>query len=250
MIIGICMAKDEADIIIPVLEHLLAEGVDALIVADNRSSDGTTRLLTDFAECHPLVIVPDPEVAYRQGPKMTGLAELARQMGATWVLPFDADEVWYGVKSSIADALTATEAVVVEAWGYDHLPRWNELPDPDPIRRMGWRRPVTQKFPKVVFRAQPGARLHQGNHDVDRPGVRASGILEYRHYQYRSAEQMARKTRAGKAAYEAAPEIPQHEGVHWRRLGALSDEGLAAEWARLCDEQGLVFDPVDLALVR
>ena len=50
MIIGVCMVRDEADVIGTVCAHLLAEGVDRLIVADNLSSDDTRDILEGFGD--------------------------------------------------------------------------------------------------------------------------------------------------------------------------------------------------------
>jgi len=107
---------------------------------------------------------------------------------------------------------------------------------------MVWREPDTQKFPCVAYRPHPDAWLHMGNHDIDRPGRRMTGLLEYRHFGYRSFQQMRRKVRQGKQAYDATT-LPSLHGTHWRVMGAMSDAELAAEWERLCSLTDLVHDP-------
>jgi hypothetical protein len=244
MIAAVTMVKDEADIIVPVISQLFAQGVDRIWVADNMSSDKTRPLLEDLAVHHPLTIVDDDEPGYYQSHKMSALAETAYMADADWVLPFDADEWWYGIGGrTIAEQLTDADADIIKTWGYDHIPqRTDDHDETDPIRRMGWRRGHTQTWPKVVFRAHPGAYLHMGNHDVEHPGRRAAGHLEYRHFGYRTLDQMARKVRQGKAAYDAST-VHELHGTHWRRMGAMSDDELAGEWEALLDEQGLVHDP-------
>lgn len=244
MIAAVTMVRDEADIIEQVVRQLFDQGVDRMWVADNLSRDATRGILEDLARAYPLTVVDDPEQGYYQSQKMTRLAQTAGEAGATWVLPFDADEWWYGIGDPIGQVLRACEADVVKAYGFDHLPRDTDSDlELDPVRRLGWRRPVTQTFPKVAFRAHPAAVLHMGNHNVEHPGGRVeTGLLEYRHFGYRSLSQMARKVRNGKQAYEASTVHEMH-GAHWRHLGGLSDTDLAAEWQRLLDEDGLIYDP-------
>lgn len=246
MIVAVGMVRDEADIIAPVVTQLLAQGVDRILVADNLSTDKTRSILDDLAARHPVTVLEDDEPGYYQSVKMSALAERAREEGATWVLPFDADEWWYGLDGTIAEVLADCSADVIKALGHDHLPSRSDPPLDNPVRRLGWRRRGYQTWPKVVFRAVPGVYLHMGNHDVEHPGARTTGLLEYRHYQYRSPEQMAHKVRVGKAAYEAST-VHELHGTHWRRLGALSDEELLAEWEALLDEPNLTYDPAPMA---
>lgn len=268
MIVGVCMVKDEADIIGTVIRHLFAEGVDHILVADNLSSDGTSEILFDLRDELPLTVLRDGEVGFYQSRKMSELALRAHDLGADWVLPFDADEVWYSpTHDSIAEALAAQpeDVTVVRAPGWDHIARDDGSvqfegrivqggisqmePLPDALQVFSpYRRERTQQMVKVAFRAHPDAKLHMGNHDVERPGNQTHPMpppLAFRHFQYRSLEQMTRKLRNGRAAYEASDIHPMH-GTHWRSGGLKPDEELAAEWAELCSEEGLVFDPAPL----
>lgn len=237
---AVTMVKDEADIIEPVLRHLTAEGVDRIIVADNMSTDGTFDILHDLQTDLPLILELDDDPAYEQARKMTRLARQAADLGATWVLPFDADEIWYAPTGTIATALNTCDADIVTALGFDHIVTHPTDPPFAPHRR-----PETQKLPKVAFRAHPHAELHMGNHDVNRPGTRQAGTLAYRHFQYRSLEQMARKLRQGRAAYEASTVHPLH-GTHWREGGLLTDTQMAAKWEALTNTPGLIHDPAPL----
>lgn len=242
MIIGVSMVRDEADVIGYTLAHLLAEGVDRVIVADNLSTDDTPEILRGFGE--RVTVVDDPDPAYLQADKMTRLARLASDEGADWVVPFDADELWCGVGGrTLAQCLTRCDADIVSVPFYDHIPQRTDDPDePNPFLRLEWRRDHAQRMPKVAFRAHPDARLHMGNHDVHRPGRREFGALTGRHVQWRTPVQMARKVRTGKAAYEAS-DLHEMHGSHWRRLGGLDDDGIADEWSALLDSTGLVRDP-------
>ena len=236
-VVGVTMVRDEADIIETAVRHHLAEGCDRVIVADNLSTDGTRTILDRLAETLPVTVVDDPEKGYYQARKMTRLARQALEAGADWVVPFDADEFFYSDSGRLADVLEAAppEMGVLVCEGWDHV---GEGLSP-------WRRRDPQQFPKVVFRADPNAELAMGNHSVAHPGQVGSGPVRYRHHQYRSLDQMARKVRQGADAY-AASDLPESEGAHWREAARLSDIELQARWLMLTSESGLVFDPTPI----
>ena len=243
MIVAILMVRDEADVIGFTLAHLLAEGVDHVIVSDNGSTDDTPRILRLFAEGGQVTVLDDPDPAYYQADKMTRLAHMAYGMGATWVVPCDADEVIYAPRGeTLAEFLSYATADVIRITGYDHIV--TEHDDPavaNPFLRIAHRRAFCQPLPKVCFRAHPEAKLAMGNHDVEHPGTVGRG-LELRHFQYRSLEQMTRKLRQGKQAYDAT-DLPSTFGFHWREGGALDDQALAARWVDLTSEEDLIHDP-------
>lgn len=242
MIAAVMLVKDEDDIIVPIIRNLLAQGIDAFWIADNMSSDKTRPLLDELAAHHPITIINDDVVGYYQAQKVTHLARQAIAAGADWVVPADADEWFYALDGTIASTLAEVDADVILAAGYDHLPRVDDPDDENPVRRMRWRRPHPQKYPKVIFRAAPDVFVHQGNHNLEHPGRRLHGLIELRHFQYRSLPQMTRKVRQGAAAYEASTMDHKH-GTHWKALAALTDEQLAAEWHSLCVDQNVIYDP-------
>ena len=241
MIVAISMVKDEADIIGWTLEHLRTNGVDRAIVYDNLSTDGTTEILASFAPwCET---IPDPEFGYYQSRKMSTLAEKAFHDGATWVVPFDADEAICG-DTSLAEFFAGLPDNVgtVAITGYDSLPRLDDNPDePNPYLRQRFRMPAPQRLPKIAFRATPFPSIHMGNHDVDGVQGERVGGLWLRHVQYRSPEQMGRKLRNGRAVYEAT-DIHETHGSHWREGGLLSDEQIQAMWEARCEEPGVPWD--------
>lgn len=84
------MVRNEQDVIETVIRHLLAEGVDHVLVADNLSTDQTRAILDRLSEILPVTVIDDPEPAYRQSEKVTALARRAGEQGGTWIIPFDA----------------------------------------------------------------------------------------------------------------------------------------------------------------
>lgn len=240
------MMRNEADVARRVVEHMFAQGVDRVYVLENLSTDDTLEQLLASDGAGDLIIIDDPEPGYYQADKMTGLAYRAAEDGAQWIVPFDADEVWYGTGGrTIRDALTNTTADVVVATGWDHIARHAD-PAGHPFDVIQWRRPRHQQLPKVAFRPHKNMRLAQGNHMVRHPGHHTFDVLAYRHFQYRTLSQMIAKVRVGAAAYENT-ELADTEGAHWRRLAALTDDELEAHWLDLCSSTDLIHDPAPVA---
>ena len=122
MIAAVTMVRNEEDIIGEVVRHLLNEGIDLVIVADNLSEDFTRPILDELANLDPRVlVVDDPDPAYDQAGKMTRLVHRAGAMGADWILPFDADEWWYWAGGTLAEFFAECSVDVLTATGWDHI---------------------------------------------------------------------------------------------------------------------------------
>ena len=242
---AVSMMRDERDIIRSTVARMMQQ-VDQIIVADNGSIDGTREILDRFG----IQVVDDPEPGYYQSEKMTRLARMAMEQGADWIVPFDADEVWIPAERHrrIADVLAdlPSEAMIAPAAVLDHVAI---VGDP---RMSEWRRPEILPLRKVACRAGEGLTIEQGNHGAKYEGVahplHAPGVLEIRHFPYRSAEQMIRKARNGAAAY-AATDLPESSGAHWRGYGKLTDEQITEVFETYFattdpKADGLIHDPV------
>lgn len=255
--VAVTMVRDEDDIIEHTVAHMLQQ-VDAVIVADNLSTDGTRAILDRLAVDWPhILIVDDYDPAYRQSEKMTALAHRARsEFGADWVVPFDADEWWYSPHfDRVGDALAEVPSDwwVAAASLYDHVATGRDPDVDNPIVRLGHRRLTEAPLPKVAARYGEDLVIEQGNHGATytvRPGV-LGPLLVVRHFPYRSLEQLLRKIRNGSAAYRAAGDtIPATFGAHWRQWGDLLEangedaiEELWRTWYWQPDGTGLIYDP-------
>jgi hypothetical protein len=253
------MVKEEEDIIGYTLPRMAAQ-LDHVIVADNLSQDRTLRILCETAEAYRnITVIDDPEPAYLQSEKTTKLASMARNMGATWVVPFDADEVWVAA-ASLRDRLPEFGAggnILVEATLYDHVVTGtDDAAEPDPVKRIAHRRSYAGALPKVAAQTKSGLVIEQGNHSARYPGRvhRCGSEIVVHHYPYRSVEQMARKAKNGAAAYAAAgSRLPESAGAHWRDYGRfLENDGIGAieeiftTWFYVADpatDDQLVYDP-------
>lgn len=264
---GVCMLKDEDDVIERTLRHLWAEGLSGVIALENGSTDETPRILRELRDdVFPrgwLNVIDDPEVGYWQSAKMTAAAKMARdQHGATWVLPFDADEIWVAGDRPLAEAIMLHGDSVngQAALLFDHYATaldegdWAADTD-DPFTRMGWRKVEPLPLPKVVVRVSALRSIEAGNHGAKlTEDSWSSGVLTVHHFPYRSPGQMLSKVRNGSAAYKAT-DLPSTTGLHWRQMGeALDQHGEAAilSWWQSFyyshpAESGLIYDPAPVS---
>jgi glycosyltransferase involved in cell wall biosynthesis len=244
-VVAVTMVRDERDVIGWTIRHLLAEGVDRILVADNMSIDGTWEYLLDLMHRQPrLNVQRDEEVGYFQSRKMSALAAQIADPG-DWVIPFDADEIWYSPHGRLADVLEASSADVVRTHPYTHIPQaTDDHTDPNPFTRIRCRSatPETEPQHKVAFRWRPGCVIHMGQHGVDGAGpVADDDLIGVRHFQYRCYDQVLRKVYNGVQAYDAAG-LPKLYGTHWRDLASMPAGERAAWW----DEhrrQDVILDP-------
>jgi glycosyltransferase involved in cell wall biosynthesis len=226
---AVSMVKDEADVIEATLRHMATQ-VDAMFVADNGSTDGTSEILHALEGELNLTVFDDDEVGYEQSRKMTALARIANDAtGAEWIVPFDADEIWYGPTPRIADFLMTLPDShdIVEARLYDHV--CSGFDDPsisDPVQRIKYRRSYAAPLRKVACRYRPGLTIQMGNHGAtysEGGGYLSDRCIAIRHFPYRSPEQVVRKVRNGARAY-AATDLPEGYGAHWRQWGRILDQ--------------------------
>ena len=220
---GIAMVKDEADVIEQTVRHMKAQ-CDEVVVADNMSTDGTYEILRDLG----VTVIRDPEKAYYQSRKMSDLAQRCREAGATWVVPFDADEIHMSSQGTIRDVLGTLPADVLisEAPLFDHVATGKDEGGTT-LKRMTYRRAAPAPLRKIAVRAVEGVTIHQGNHSAEFPGIASpktvTNLIQVRHFPYRSVEQFVSKVRNGAAAY-AASDLPETAGAHWRQYGRILDE--------------------------
>lgn len=220
---AIAMVKSEADVIENTVRHLVAQGVAHFVVMDNGSSDGTLQILRRLENEIPGFHVGlDHEPAHYQGAKMTVLADAVRRAGATWVLPFDADELWYGAHGTVADTLEHLREPLCGAKIHNVFPAPGNAFQVDD---------TAQKLDKVAFRPTRTVTIGEGNHSARRPGPYAEE-LRVLHLSWRSYEQFAAKLRNGAQALEMT-DLPQSMGDHWRSGGRLNDTELREHWSRL-----------------
>lgn len=228
MIVGICSAKEEPWIHEPIM-HLHEQGIDRCIVSVP-ADDLTTRNLASDAGAWTY----DQPGPFRQDEEMTRLAHLAMDRGATWIVPFDADEYWIDPLrvSTVADVLHAQPEHVTRIYAamFTMLDHERKCPDQKP-------------FGKVAFRPHPDMRLFWGQHDIHLPdGVAEHGLLEVRELQYRDRAHWDAKIDKARRLF-ATGAVPTEFGGHMRALCDASPEELDTLW-RIYQDTPTVMDPI------
>lgn len=229
MIVGVCMVRDEIDVLPYCIENMKKQGIDYVIAFDDASTDGTREYMFEEPFFDLVVSRKTQDRPYMQADIMTDLATTAFTRGAHWVVPFDADEFWFGTESrTVAEALTSqewdSEVAVAPATLYDHIAT-GDLFD-NPAIDFPWRQPYPAALVKIAARRRPAdtIRIHQGNHNASFrwPHTNAMDLLEIRHFSHRSVAQFLRKVKAGSEAYKAAGDkLPPNMGLHWRQWGQI-----------------------------
>jgi hypothetical protein len=239
---AISMVRDEADIIEETILNLFDEGVDHVLVADNLSTDATRRVLDSLAPRVPLHVVADPVGPYWQAEKMTLLARAATRLGASWIVPFDADEIWRGEDGrTVAQTLRASSTPVVFARWLDYVPI-ETVERGRYVQRFPYRLPEQENFGKVAFRANWLARLTMGNHSVALPDSSTSRGLRIAHFRFRSVEQMRQKAITAAAAVRQAGSSTRVD--YWFELADGDEQSATAMLQRLTQRDDLILDPV------
>jgi len=223
------LARDEIDVVDSWLAFHLNAGADLVIATDNRSQDGTTEVLEEYARSGHVRLIHEPGEDLRQDEWVTRMARLAAtEYDADWVINSDADEFWWPRGASLADVLRAVPPRygTVGAFLRVFYPRPGEgqfaermtvrfsalAPINDPASLY---RPIR----KVIHRAHPEIRLTRGNHGVtDSPFAPLRGWfpVELFHFPVRSEQQMAHKANLfgkGFARYVDRPPTGYHRNM-------------------------------------
>jgi hypothetical protein len=206
------LARDEIDVIDSWLAFHLNAGADLVIATDNRSQDGTTEVLEEYARSGHVHLLHEPGEDLRQDEWVTRMAQTAASnLGADWVLNSDADEFWWPRGGSLKELLGAVPArygIVRACWR--HFP-----PRPDNgspfYERMtarlrtptspGDKSSIYHVHQKIAHRADPEVTVAFGNHTAFGEGLeplRGWHPIEILHFSHRTFEQMERKSRFGR----------------------------------------------------
>ena len=228
--------KNESDILEYTIRQLFHEGVDGMICADNLSMDNSRKLLARLSHEFNLHPVIDSEVRFLQSQKTTKLANDAHALGADWIIPFDADELFYSTnRQSIKEQLERAPHNVYSIPMKNYFATKQDDPqEKNPFVRETWRKRELNHLNKMIFRWRPNLVVAPGNHLVSYDGITQYGWethnIEIGHFQNRSPEHFIRKIRAEAIAYKDAG-LPEGVG-YWHRFGHLSDDEITAWWYR------------------
>jgi hypothetical protein len=227
------MVRDEADVITPMVEYHLGQGVDTLIVTDNGSIDGTAEILEGFAAEGRIELRHNPVQKKQQGVAVTAMArEAYSSFGADWVINADADEFWlprdpnatlHDLFEQIPRELRAFQVEVIDmtgsaarsGTGFSRLV-WQDRRGQESFLRTGL---LSHSAKNAVHIGIPDVVVAQGNHEVN---IEGGGVpsdelsMDVLHLPWRSWDQFRRKVENSGRAYLANPDLtpsPNHHGM-------------------------------------
>jgi hypothetical protein len=246
-VFGVLVVRNAVDLVRVAVLHHLSLGIERVLVVDNGSSDGTTRVLRRLARRHPVSFTVD-EGPFDQAELTTGLVHEAARAGADWVVPFDADELLTG-DEPLRDVLWCArpDGLLVEVLTFvqrsDRLRaspralltmtmRPRDLVDPVAAiarGRAGEISIVEAAWPrKLVLRPTMDVRLHVGNHGAD--GVERLELcdrIRYLHAPLRARSVLA--LRAEHARRIRAVRSNPDQGWQQHRILVAAERGLLDE---------------------
>jgi len=260
-IAGLCLAKNEADIIEAMVRHNLGY-LDRLHVVDHDSADATPKILAALAAEFPgrLTWESDAIRGYVQAAITNArLRPLLAETGAAQVVVVDADEFIRAEPQHFRDSLLASEVPVLLPW-VTYVPTGaDDRAEPNPVARIIHRR--EKERPQVVKSTVPAgigrrARISQGNHTVSGfsggPAVQIDG-LSLAHFPVRSCEQLTSKVLIGVWNIRLRGQLGRSEALQWQKLYDQIMEGDALTEADLQEvavnyaarrSVGLIADPL------
>ena len=230
-LIGVSMVKNEIDIIEYFIRHNL-KFLDALLIIDNGSIDGTRELLARLMseEKLPIAIFDDPEMGYFQSEKTTKLVNITDQFfQPDFILILDADE--FIMTPSREDLESALSKLPPETAGRI---RWqtyvfttgDQTTNANIFERITHRRiKENPPYHKVVipknFSKDTDNVVAQGNHYIKNKKRQIPHQvipeLAIAHYPVRSLKQLRLKILLGWLGY-LAKNTKNNEGYHWKQI--------------------------------
>jgi hypothetical protein len=224
------LARDEIDVVDSWLAFHLNAGADLVIATDNRSRDGTTEVLEEYARTGQVHLIREPGEDLRQDEWVTRMARLAAtEFGADWVINSDADEFWWPRGASLSEVLRAVPPRygTVGAFLRVFCPRPGDEGFAERMTvRFSALAPINdpaslyKPIRKIIHRGHPEIRLTRGNHAlVGSPFAPLRGWfpIECFHFPLRTAAQCEHKAALQGAAFEkhiARPPTAYHADMY------------------------------------
>lgn len=243
------LCRNEIDIIEYNIRVHAYLGVDAFLVMDNGSNDGTRELLSELAKGFDLTIIDQKEQAYRQREWMTEMAHQARdRLGAQWVISNDADEFWIPNKGNIKQLLRKRDSVVTVSrsnmvlderalesdWQFYQAEYRVKYPVNYDTEAQQKDQSISMMLaplgPKVIVNPYGLVHIKGGNHRAKHLWQKYSGRVESQlkvyHYPIRSYEQFETNIAQRKKLLDSGVRAM---GCHYRRWVDLYEKGMLHE---------------------
>lgn len=227
------LCKDEIDIIENNILFHKAMGVDAFIVTDNGSTDGTREILQKYYEAGIILkIFDEPSGTFNQIDWCNRMINLAKNTyKADWIISSDADEFWYtralNLKQTIYQAHISN---ILLCPLYNYIPYQNKhyLDQPHfiqktllPFEAKKYNIKNTKYISEIntykcIIKSHDFQYIKEGNHDAkvkNRRAIINSDIIIF-HFAIRNYEHFENKVIKGGQALKNNPN--KQIGTHWR----------------------------------
>lgn len=259
-IAGITMVRNEIDVIEFCIEHHLSQGLDYIFICDNGSADGTLEYLRNKSKNDSRVILHEDSGQFHQQMIINHLSNMAYQNDCTWVVPFDADELWFSDNTLKID-LQKVEKSSVRIKLKDFI-QSKDITDPkeDAYLSVNWRLPDNAEelslqdvslgkksiienpsFYKYIVKTSPNLNIAPGAHSFvgqDNDFYEGEEFHAY-HIPIRSYQALVLKAEQGQRLIDAG--YPSDHGWHVQRYANLyRTEYLADEWFRNSEVNGII----------
>ena len=256
MIVMTILVKDEIDIIEANIRTHSKLGVDAFVVMDNNSTDGTREKLDELSKEFEMTII-DEKGLYNQAKWMKKLASTAKnKYNPRWVINNDADEFWIPKDNrTLKEILDNTKGAVLTCQRYnmvldESVSGGNFFDAEYHVHNPVFYRKetqLTQDYPSIVL-SKIGPKvitdpkglliIRGGNHKAlhlrnlwdywrHYDKIKRFPDIEVFHYVIRSWEQFEKHIKIRKALLEDKKHIRM--GPHYRRWVKLYNEGRLKE---------------------
>jgi len=257
MIVMTILVKDEIDIIEANIRTHAKLGVDAFVVMDNNSTDGTREKLDELKKEFEITII-DEKGLYNQAKWMKKLAKTAKNTyNPRWVINNDADEFWIPAEGegNLKEILENTSGAVLTCHRYnmvldESVANGNFFDAEYHVHNPVYYRKetqLTQEYPSIVL-SKIGPKvitdprglliIRGGNHKAlhirnlrdywrHYDKIKRFGKIEVFHYVIRSYEQFEKHIINRKNLLEGKKHIRM--GPHYRRWVKLYNEGKLKE---------------------
>jgi hypothetical protein len=236
------LVKNEADIIEANIKTHNSLGVDAFVIMDNDSTDGTREILSNLKDEFEITII-DESGYYQQKKFMTKLAFLAKKIyKPNWIINNDADEFWIPNKSgSLKEYLNFKGGIL-------RVDRFNMIPPLESVEReniffdsiyevsnqinyrVAKREDISvllgQASRKVITNPYGLIKINSGNHSAEHIAFwnkKYSKDIKNYHYPIRSYKQFEKRVITRKEVLENFPNVKM--GNHYRVLVSKYNRG-------------------------
>ena len=217
-----------------------AMGVDAFIVTDNNSTDGTMEILRRYQQKGWIKeVIEETATNYEQKAWVDRMIWKAKtDYHADWIKNVDADENWVSPTGNLTNDLAATHANVLNCrmssvYPEEKRPFWqwdktvSYVSDPEKYDLSVYSIFERQNN-KVIHRAAGYLQISMGNHKVTMlPQRSEDSSIRVFHYNIRGKQQFMEKMINGGKQLEQHK--GRHGGRHWRYFYRLYKEGKLSE---------------------